>query len=500
MLCDMEEKLLLIRNNISKELMKDSLKSYSVGILRGSIIFSYMAVIHHLKEGLKFIRDIQSSDIKPTIDKIVNEHEYFPEASMVEFLANTVRILNRQQTEFLRDLISKRNQCAHTSEFILTTEDARYLYNNSIELFLKYNIISGRETLRSFLNFIKDNRNIFFNKNIDQVSSIVSNHIDYKHEKFQTVLYKEINEFYTENINSSDIKNNIEKVIYIICRDNKETFSYFMQASLAKLAANECNFSRMLYNFLLRIDANQFIKEAEKNDQDNFLRIFPDLINKEYDIDSDIGTLHEILKTKIRGMDKRYVRKLISEDFSIAEENIFEEIYETLNEVNFNIIDRYIPKWIKGFNLLALILTNEECYKIYLRLIKSNILLWKESVMNMLSTSYYESIREKSKRFVECKNSNNIDVNYEAILFSSSSYYTHARNICDPKSSVINIWDEMIMDNDIIKLIYDEEISLSSYTKFHVIKEKINEIKEKTTYDEKKNILLAQINNEENYK
>lgn len=496
MLCDMEEKLLLIRNNISKELMKDSLKSYSVGILRGSIIFSYMAVIHHLKEGLKFIRDLQSSEIQSTIDKIVNEYEYFPEASMVEFLARTVRILNRQQAEFLRDLISKRNQCAHTSEFILTNEDARYLYNNSIELFLKYNIISGRETLRSFLNFIKDNRNIFFSKNIEQVSGIVSSHIDYKHEKFQRVLYKEINEFYTANINSEDIKNNIEKVIYIICRDNNETFSYFMQASLAKLAANECNFSRMVYNFLLRIDENQFIKEAEKIDQDNFLRIFPDLINTEYDIDNDIGKLHDILKTK--NIDKKYAKKLILKDFGITEENIFEKIYEKLNSVDFNVIDKHIPKWMNGFHLLALILTDEECYKIYLRLIKSNILLWKESVMNMLSTSYYESVRVKSIRFIECKNSNNIDVNYEEILFSSSSYYNHARRICDPKSSNINMWDEMIIDNDIIKLIYDEEIDASSIQKFYIIKERINEIKEKTTYDEKKNILLAQINNEEN--
>ena len=177
---DMEESLSLITNSISRNLMKDALKSYSVGILRGSVIFTYLAVIEHLKQGCISIKDTLRSEIKNKIEEIFEsgEHKYVPEKTIPDYLGSeSVNLINTQQAHFLKDLIYKRNKCVHSSDFILTNEDARYLYHNAIELFLKHNLISGKATIDNFCAYIIDNENIFFQKSLEQSLEIIGKNI-----------------------------------------------------------------------------------------------------------------------------------------------------------------------------------------------------------------------------------------------------------------------------------------------------------------------------------
>ena len=83
---DMEESWYQIKNSISKNLMEDALRSYSVGILRGGVVFTYLATIEHIKQNCISIRDICDRDVKIWIDDVfLNPDKYVPESNIPDF-------------------------------------------------------------------------------------------------------------------------------------------------------------------------------------------------------------------------------------------------------------------------------------------------------------------------------------------------------------------------------------------------------------------------------
>lgn len=143
---------------------------------------------------------------------------------------------------------------------------------------------------------------------------------------------------------------------------------------------------------------------------------------------------------------------------------------------------------------MASIFSDEECYKIYLRLLKNNILLWKEDVMHMISNSEkYDSIRLKALNFLD-KNNDNNDIDFSEILFSIDCYSRRAKMFYDPSNSdnsKVNIWNEIIIDNELLKFIYDESINYSLLCKKNAIIKNLDKLKSSTNYEDKKSLLLT---------
>lgn len=493
---DMEESLYQIKNSISKNLMEDALRSYSVGILRGGVVFTYLATIEHIKQNCISIRDICDSDVKIWIDDVfLNPNKYVPESNIPDFLHCSDRqLINEQQKNFLKDLIFKRNKCVHSDyEFKLTAEDVRYLYNNAIELFLKNNVIFGRAAIKQFLAFIISSDNIFLNKSLDECESVVKDNLKLNLDFINSVVlfYNEIIKCYEEN-NREILRNNLEKIIYLSCKGNPKLFCYFMNSSISDIAKNDIGISIVIYNILLRVNPRLFIEHACEYDKDNFLRLLPDILSACSSLESENGNLVDILlENDVSSLNFDLLNLLIKFKFGIEESSdVFNFTYKILNHMDFNTIDMYIPRYLNFWGCIASMFSNEECYKIYLRLLKNNIFLWKENVMHMVSNSEkYDSIRLKASHFLEEDNHNNIC--FREVLFSSNGYSRRAERFCDPNNSEINIWNEMIIDNELLKFIYDEDVNYSLLCKKNAIIENLDKLKSSTNYEDKKSLLLT---------
>jgi len=509
---DMEESLYKIKNSISKNLMEDALRSYSVGILRGGVVFTYLATIEHIKENCISILDVSDSDVKKWINDVFsNSDKYVPESNIPDFLHCADRkLINEQQKNFLKDLIFKRNKCVHSDyEFTLTAEDVRYLYNNAIELFLKKNNIFGRAAIKQFLALVISSDNIFLNKNLDECEVIVNDNLKLNLDFIKSipVFYDEIIKCYKEN-NKKVLRDNLEKIIYLSCKGNPDLFSYFMKSSILEIAKNDIGINIVIYNILLRVNPESFIEYACQSDKENFLRLFTDILSARLSLECENCNLVNILlKNGTSNLDIDVLELLIKFKLDINKsDSIFDFTYKILNYMEFKTIDTYMPKYLNIWDCMASrLFSDEECYKIYLRLLKNNILLFKENVMHMISNSEkYNSIRLKASSFLE-KN-NNID--FKEILFSSDSYSNPAKVFCDPNNSEINIWNEMIIDNDLLRLINDDDLlrlnkdksinypSLYPVLQLHKNKIKnaiitcLDNLKSSTSYEDKKSLVL----------
>lgn len=492
---DMEESLYQIKNSISKNLMEDALRSYSVGILRGGVVFTYLATIEHIKQNCISIRDICDSDLKTWIDNVfLNPDKYVPESNIPDFLHCSDRqLINEQQKNFLKDLIFKRNKCVHSDyEFKLTAEDVRYLYNNAIELFLKNNAIFGRAAIKQFLAFITSSDNIFLNKSLEQCEAVVKDNLKLNLDFINSVVlfYNEIIKCYEEN-NREILRNNLEKIIYLSCKENPNLFFYFMKSSINDIAKNDIGISIVLiYNILLRVNPKLFIEHACEYDKDNFLRLLPDILSICSSLESENGKLVDILlENDVYNLSIDFLNVLIRFKLGIEKSySVFDFIYEFLNDMTFQTINRYIPKYLDSLGCIALIFSDEECYKVYLRFLKNNIFLEKENVMHMVSNPCkYDSIREKALKFLAKNNS----IKFDEILFSSRSYSYDAKTFCNPKESEINIWNEMIIDNELLKFICDKSINYPLRSKKNAIIENLDKLKSSTNYEDKKSLLLT---------
>lgn len=497
---DMEEILSKIKNPVSKSLMEDALRAYSVGILRGGVVFTYLAIIEHIKQNCISIRDICGNDEKEWIDKIfLTVDTYVPESNIPDFLHCTDRkLINEQQKNFLKDLIFKRNKCVHSDyEFTLTAEDVRYLYNNAIELFLKNNTIFGRSAIKQFLAFVISSDNIFLNKSLDECEIVIENNLklDFNFTNNFVIFHNEIIKCYKENTRTA-LRDNLEKIIYLSCKKNHDLFNHFMERNISDMAKNDIGISVVIYNILLRVNPKLFIERAYEYDKDNFLRLLPDILSTSLSLESDNGKLIDILlRNDVSNLEIDFLELLIKFKLGIEKNiGVFDFTYKILNHMDFNTIDRYIPEYLELWEYTASIFSDEECYKIYLRLLKNNIILWKENVMKMIAFSNkYDSIRLKAKSFLERES----PIDFEEILFSSDSYYGHARRFCDPTQSEINVWNEMVIDNDLLKFLYDEDITVSTRDKKNSIIKNLNELKSSNSYGDKKSLLLNFLNERE---
>ena len=495
-LTDMEESLYKIKNSISKSLMEDALRSYSVGILRGGVVFTYLATIEHIKQNCISIRDISDSNVKTWIDNVfLKPNKYVPEKGIRDFLHCADRkFINEQQKRFLEDLIFKRNKCVHSNyEFTLTAEDVRYLYNNAIELFLKHNAIFGKAAIKQFLEFVISRDNIFLNKSLDECEIVVFNNLQLNLDIMNSIVvfHDEIIKCYEKN-NGVVLRNNLEKIIYLSCRKNHNLFNYFMESSISDIAKNDIGISIVIYNILLRVNPKLFIECAYEHDKDNFLRLLPDILSINSSLDGDNGKLFDILLgNDVSNLNSDLLNLLIKIKLGIQQSSgVFDFTYKILNHMDFYTIDEYMPKYLNFWGCIASMLSNEECYKIYLRLLKNNIFLWKENVMHMVSNSEkYDSIRLKASHFLEEDNHNNIC--FREILFSSDGYSHRAKEFCDPNNSEINIWNEIIIDNELLKFIYDESVNHSLLCKKNAIIKNLDKLKSSKNYEDKKSLLLT---------
>lgn len=357
---DMEESLYQIKNSISKNLMEDALRSYSVGILRGGVVFTYLATIEHIKQNCISIRDICDRDVKIWIDDVfLNPDKYVPESNIPDFLHCLDRqLINKQQKNFLKDLIFKRNKCVHSDyEFKLTAEDVRYLYNNTIELFLKNDVIFGRAAIKQFLAFIISSDNIFLNKSLDECETVVKDNLKLNLDFINSVVlfYNEIIKCYEEN-NREILRSNLEKIIYLSCKGNPKLFCYFMKSSISDIAKNDIGISIVIYNILLRVNPRLFIEHACEYDKDNFLRLLPDILSARSSLESENGKLIDILLgNDVSNLNSDLLNLLIKIKLGIQQSNgVFDFTYKILNHMDFYTIDEYMPKYLNFWRLYGI--------------------------------------------------------------------------------------------------------------------------------------------------
>ena len=419
MLSDMENSLSLIKNNKVKSIMKDALLCYNTNILKGCVIFIYHAVFLHIEEDCKNIKKFLSDELKAWVkNTFENKDSYTPEQSIANKLYKE-NIIDEQVFNFLTDLIQKRNRCAHADfSFVLTNEDARYLFHNAIILLLQYINLSGESEVGHILELITYDR-VFEKNTLKEQSDLIKNKILFNTKNMGflagriLLAYDEAKENY--------VKNNIEILLFHLCKEYPNLSKIIFNRIKDEVLNSSNERYRNIFKILLLSTDDIFSScLSEKNDGERrkFLRVLDEIdicITSVEDIDNEksIMPLSQKLRRHLRNINnKDEENKIIRTYFPKDQQNydqIFQNLATHLTNPDWN--DRSVVRNIldKELAYLSYHLNDNDAIKLYIEIIvyikilnHTNVKMYEEWRYLLDDIDYFLlSGRENLKRPIE---------------------------------------------------------------------------------------------------
>lgn len=417
MLSDMENSLSLIKNNKVKSIMKDALLCYNTNILKGCVIFIYHAVFLHIEEDCKNIKKFLNDKLRAWVENTFeNKDSYTPEQSIAEKLYKE-NIINEQVFNFLTDLIQKRNRCAHADfSFVLTNEDARYLFHNAIILLLQYINLSGESEVGHILELITYDR-VFEKNTLEEQSNLIKNKISFN-AKNMSFLANKILSFYDET-KEIYVKSNIEILLFHLCKEYPNLSKIIFNKIKDKVLNSSNEEYRNIFKILLLSTDNIFLScLLEKNDGERrkFLRVLDEIDiyrTSVEDIEKSIMPLSQKLRRNLRNINnKNEEEKIIRTCFPKDQQNydqIFQNLTTHLTNPDWN--NRSVVRNIldKELAYLSYHLNDNDAIKLYIEIIvyikilnHTNVKMYEEWRYLLDDIDYFLlSGRENLKRPIE---------------------------------------------------------------------------------------------------
>jgi hypothetical protein len=137
-LTDMEELLSRVASQVSKDYMAEALRCYHAGAFRGCVVLSYIALFNDLRVKLAPLAAVNGSakQLHQEIEQKAGNQEIF-ETFLADQLAVT-KLIDAAQKAKLKLIIDLRNRSAHPSGMHASAEEARFVFFETIENFLRF--------------------------------------------------------------------------------------------------------------------------------------------------------------------------------------------------------------------------------------------------------------------------------------------------------------------------------------------------------------------------
>lgn len=200
---DMEELVNSIKDDHTKDYMKEALSCYMAYAYRACIVLTYIALFDDIVKKLGELGNVNKKAKKiynEAKDKINSQDVY--ESYLIDQLSSK-SLLPALDTSFLDTLRTLRNKSAHPSGHNASAEEARFIFYEAINRFLSKPILTTTQLVDEVLSRL-DETHFFPSTNIKNISSVVKKELEnIHHEALPYLINKLLEKLLTENSNAS---------------------------------------------------------------------------------------------------------------------------------------------------------------------------------------------------------------------------------------------------------------------------------------------------------
>jgi hypothetical protein len=172
-LTDMEELIAQIVRSEARDYMSEALGCYQAGAFRACVVLSYIALFDDLRAKLKPLASVNSKAklLHDEIEKRATNQEIY-ESYLADQLAAT-KVINSGQKTALEIILKLRNKAAHPSGIHATAEEARYVFKEIVEKFLRLPALETTIAADSIISML-DQGNYFPTNKLQDIAAIVA--------------------------------------------------------------------------------------------------------------------------------------------------------------------------------------------------------------------------------------------------------------------------------------------------------------------------------------
>lgn len=337
---DLEELILTVKNNETKNYLEEAMSCYMVGAYRACIVLTYIALFDDIVKKLGELGNVNNKAKKIHRDaqnKINNQDVY--ETYVIEQLTAN-QLLPVLDTEFLEILRRIRNKAAHPSGHHPSAEEARYIFSESINRFLSKPILTTTQIVDEILARL-DGQYFFPEKKCNKVASIVKKELTNIHiETYPYLITKLLEKTQSSN---SILAENASFFLTGLSDINDPSSLIHLRKYIISQKCYDSKYSPLI---LRLIAANgKLVNELDPSTFDRLVKILSDrILEVESTIDSLINTSSaRILISIIKNIkEDLFIEKLglILDEF--FKKNILNKYFlQNIDISNQSIIDRY---------------------------------------------------------------------------------------------------------------------------------------------------------------
>jgi len=193
-----------------KEYMREALTCYMTGAHRACIVLSFIAIFEDLLKKLDGLASTNKTAraILTDVNKKREEQKVYENDLLNKLKAE--KILTELDADFLSVLRTLRNKAAHPSGHKPTAEEARYVYSETIRLFLSKPVLSTTQVADQILSKLT-NAYLFPTTNIQDHATVVNDGVKTLHPDGYPYLLKKL----IESLNDANevVKNNAKRYL-----------------------------------------------------------------------------------------------------------------------------------------------------------------------------------------------------------------------------------------------------------------------------------------------
>jgi hypothetical protein len=175
-LTDMEELIANIDRDDARDYMSEALRCYQAGAFRACVVLSYIALFDDLRAKLRPLAKVnkEARTLHESIEKKAKDQEVY-ESYLADQLAGIGLIEAAQKTN-LEMIIKLRNKAAHPSGVHASAEEARYVFSEVINKFLKEKLLQTNFAVDAIVSALPKG-NFFPTTTLDDIKVIVESEI-----------------------------------------------------------------------------------------------------------------------------------------------------------------------------------------------------------------------------------------------------------------------------------------------------------------------------------
>ena len=176
-LTDMEELIATVSDKDVADYLREALTCYGTGAHRACIVLSHIALFDGLRRKVKALAPVNSvaKSISDEIEPLAAAQKVF-ETPLIHKL-KTAAILTELEAQILEQLNNQRNKAAHPSGHVVTAEEARYVFSETIQEFLSQPIRETSYVVERIIGKIADN-NFFPSVRLGDMTAVVDQEMD----------------------------------------------------------------------------------------------------------------------------------------------------------------------------------------------------------------------------------------------------------------------------------------------------------------------------------